>query len=86
MSEPALFKSTLENNAGRILSEIASTSGGQLTAWELKMRLHLSSSQLYIALGWLMGREAVELEPENLDYIIRPAAKRSPAPPPPVIG
>jgi len=86
MSEPALFKNTLANNAERILAEV-NGSDGNLTAWELKMRLHLSSSQLYLALGYLTGRDMVDLEPEDLNYIVKPAERRVAAPPaPPVAG
>lgn len=85
MSEPAILRSTLQANADRILAEIT-TAGKPVTAWELKMKLHLSSSQLYLALGCLLQRAAIELEPQELTYVVKPMGKPGTVPPPPVLS
>jgi hypothetical protein len=52
MEDTAKYSDTLGQTAGNVL-ETLKASGGDTTSWDLKLKLHLSSSSLYLALGWL---------------------------------
>ncbi len=38
------------------------------TAWQLKVKFHLSSSVLYLALGQLLAEKKITLEADGIDY------------------
>ena len=38
------------------------------TAWQLKVKFHLSSSVLYLALGQLLAQGKITLEADGIDY------------------
>jgi hypothetical protein len=65
MENNALFDESVASAAAKILEEAAK---GEVTSWELKNRLRLSSSRLYLALGWLLGRGRIKLSPDELTY------------------
>jgi hypothetical protein len=68
MEETAKFTETVAQNAAKIL-ELLKT--GENTSWDLKLKLHLSSSALYLALGWLAAQDKVALYPQDLNFRIK---------------
>jgi hypothetical protein len=68
MEDTAKFTETVAQNAGKIL-ELLKT--GENTSWDLKLKLHLSSSALYLALGWLSAQGKIELYPQDLNFKIK---------------
>lgn len=61
------FSDTLAQTAANLL-ETLKASGGDATSWDLKLKLHLSSSMLYLALGWLAARGKITLYPKELNF------------------
>ncbi|ACC97973.1 hypothetical protein Emin_0416 [Elusimicrobium minutum Pei191] len=43
----------------------------KVSSWELKLRLHLAGSMLYISLGSLLEQGKIEVEQHGLDYNIK---------------
>ncbi len=41
------------------------------TAWQLKVKFHLSSSVLYLALGQLLAQGKITLEADGIDYNVK---------------
>ncbi|MFA6584743.1 MAG: hypothetical protein WCS77_10635 [Elusimicrobiaceae bacterium] len=82
MNETTLFKTAVLANADRILQELGAE---RKTAWDLKIKLHLTSSQLYIALGYLLSRGEIDLKPQDLSYIVKIAEKAVSVPPAPPV-
>ncbi|HBA61934.1 MAG TPA: hypothetical protein DCZ92_14200 [Elusimicrobia bacterium] len=67
MEETAKFTDTLAQTAGNVL-ETLKAAGGDATSWDLKLKLHLSSSTLYLALGWLAAQGKISLYPKELNF------------------
>ena len=67
MQDTAKFTDTLGLTAGNVL-ETLKAAGGDMTSWDLKLKLHLSSSSLYLALGWLAAERKIELYPKDLNF------------------
>ncbi|MBI4801540.1 MAG: winged helix-turn-helix domain-containing protein [Elusimicrobia bacterium] len=70
MSETARFTDTVAQTAEKI-SAILKERHGETTSWDLKLKLHLSSSALYLALGWLAAQGKIQLYPQDLNYKIK---------------
>ncbi|PIU17907.1 MAG: hypothetical protein COT18_11615 [Elusimicrobia bacterium CG08_land_8_20_14_0_20_59_10] len=69
MQDSAKFTDTLAQTAGNVL-ETLKAAGGDATSWDLKLKLHLSSSSLYLALGWLAAQGRLSLYPKELNFRI----------------
>lgn len=67
MQDSAKFTDTLGQTAGNVL-EALKAAGGDATSWDLKLKLHLSSSSLYMALGWLAAERKIALYPKELNF------------------
>ncbi len=67
MQDTAKFTDTLAQTAGNIL-ETLKAAGGDASSWDLKLKLHLSSSSLYLALGWLAAQGKIALYPKELNF------------------
>ncbi len=67
MQDSAKFSDTLDQTAGNLL-EALKAAGGDASSWDLKLKLHLSSSALYLALGWLAAQGKVTLYPKELNF------------------
>lgn len=67
MQDAAKFTDTLTQTAGNLL-ETLKAAGGDASSWDLKLKLHLSSSALYLALGWLASQGKVALYPKELNF------------------
>ncbi|MDD2774264.1 MAG: hypothetical protein PHP45_11295 [Elusimicrobiales bacterium] len=68
MTETAIFEETLKTLADRILRVVPQD--GEITSWEIRNKLHISSSMLYLALGRLAAENKVRIIPEQLNYRI----------------
>lgn len=67
-------------------SGTAPAAGARKSAWDLKMELKVSHTQLHLALGWLAGRGRVVLSEGPLTLMVersRPAPSEAPAQNPP---
>lgn len=71
MSENAIFDEQVQDAADKIAALLRAE--GELSSWQIKMRLHLSSSLMYLALGRLQARGLARLEPDQLNYQVRSA-------------
>lgn len=65
-----------ENFVARIASAAAKIEellkqSPELSSWDIKLKLKLSSSGLYLALGYLSSSGKIELLPEELNYRVR---------------
>ena len=67
MQDSAKFTDTLAQTAGNVLDTLKAA-GGDVTSWDLKLKLHLSSSTLYLALGWLAAQGKIALYPKELNF------------------
>ena len=67
MEETAKFTDSVAQTAGNLL-EALKAAGGDASSWDLKLKLHLSSSALYLALGWLSAQGKVALYPKELNF------------------
>ena len=74
MQDSAKFTDTLGQTAGNVL-EALKAAGGDATSWDLKLKLHLSSSALYMALGWLAAERKIALYPKDLTFRVVLAEK-----------
>jgi uncharacterized membrane protein len=74
MQDAAKFTDTLTQTAGNLL-ETLKAAGGDVSSWDLKLKLHLSSSSLYLALGWLAAQGKVSLYPKELNFRVVLAEK-----------
>ncbi len=63
------FSSKLAQAAGKI-EEILSREK-ELNSWDIKLRLKMSASLLYLALGHLSASGKIDLAPEELNYRVR---------------
>lgn len=67
------FGEGLETIAGRVLETLDGLpSEDSITAWDLKLKLKVPLSPLYMALGLLQERGCIRIAPEALTYRIRP--------------
>ena len=69
MEETAQYKDILAQTAQNITNAVKAE-GGSCSSWELKLKLHLSSSSLYLALGWLAAQDKITLYPKELNFRI----------------
>ncbi len=74
MDEAAKFAETVNNTSNKIL-EILNTEG-KASSWDIKLKLHLSSSELYLALGQLSARNKIQLYPKDLTYTVMPLPEK----------
>lgn len=49
------------------------------TSWQLKVKLRLSSSVLYLALGQLLAQDKITLEADGINYIVTWGKKSAPS-------
>ena len=73
MDEASKFGESIVNNSTKILQVLKND--GEMTSWDLKLKLHLSSSALYLALGQLFANKDIELSQKDLTYIVKPLPK-----------
>jgi len=66
MTETAIFEETLSELSERVLRSLPQD--GEITSWEIKNKLHISSSMLYLALGRLSAENKIRIIPEQLNY------------------
>ena len=66
MQEAEKHKEILIRNAEQIVKALKNA-GGTSTSWELKLKLRLSGSALYLALGRLEAENRITLLPEDLN-------------------
>lgn len=66
MQEEDKHKEILIKNAEQIIKALKNA-GGTSTSWELKLKLRLSGSALYLALGRLEAENKIILLPEDLN-------------------
>lgn len=66
MSEQVKFADIIADTAKKIMEIL--TSEKEITSWDIKMKLHLSSSMLYLALGYLLSQNKIALSPHDLTY------------------
>lgn len=71
MSSPDL-KPEIFDLAGRILAQLNSAQA-PVTAWDIKMRLKVSHTRLYLALGALLERGEIKLRPQDLTFLVETA-------------
>ena len=69
------FPNQIDALAGRVLKELKPDAPA--TAWEMKLKLKVPLSVLYMALGQLMKDELVRVAPEGLSYRIHLLPKQS---------
>ncbi|HVE13460.1 MAG TPA: hypothetical protein VNI01_08715 [Elusimicrobiota bacterium] len=70
MSESAAeFREEVAEAAKRVLMAL---SHGRRTAWELKLELKVSHTVLHLALGALLERGKISLQPDHLTYVVEP--------------
>ncbi|HOX22651.1 MAG TPA: hypothetical protein PLL10_04240 [Elusimicrobiales bacterium] len=71
MQDNGIFEEKVRDTADKIAGLLRAE--GKISSWEIKTRLHLSSSLLYIALGRLQERGLAQLEPDQLNYLVKSA-------------
>jgi hypothetical protein len=69
MNETAKFTDIISQTAAKIADLLRD--GGETTSWDIKLKLHLSSSSLYLALGWLAAQGKITMYPRDLNYKIK---------------
>ncbi|MCX5784030.1 MAG: hypothetical protein NTW04_06315 [Elusimicrobia bacterium] len=69
MTETAIFEDAIKTTAERIMREIPQS--GEITSWELKAKLHLQSSVMYLSLGRLLSGGKITVIPDQLNYRIK---------------
>ena len=73
MSKNREFSETLRTTAERVADTLKKD--GETTSWELKMKLRMQSSLLYMALGRLESEGRLSLCPDELTYRVKLTAK-----------
>jgi len=63
------FSEYVKRNAENILEILKSSS--PINSWDIKLKLKLSSSQLYLALGYLISTNKITIYPEELTYKVK---------------
>jgi hypothetical protein len=66
MSDQVKFADVISDASGKIMEMLLAE--GETTSWDIKMKLHLSSSMLYLALGHLLSQNKIILSPQDLTY------------------
>ena len=69
MTEATKFTDTIPQTAEKITDLLKG--GVEATSWDIKLKLHLSSSYLYLALGWLAAQGKINMYPQDLNYRIK---------------
>ena len=69
MNDTTKFADTITQTADKITDLLKG--GGETTSWDVKLKLHLSSSALYLALGWLAAQGKIDMYPQDLNYKIK---------------
>lgn len=69
MSDQIKFADVISDTSEKIMEIL--TVEGETTAWDIKMKLHLSSSILYLALGHLLSQNKIVLSPHDLTYRVK---------------
>lgn len=69
MNETARFTDTIAQTADKIAELLKD--GVETTAWDIKLKLHLSSSVLYLALGRLDAQGKITMYPQDLNFKIK---------------
>ncbi len=62
------FKENLDNVSARIYDFIKDKQ--EVTSWQIKLSLNLSSSVMYIALGALLQSGKITVNPDGINYKI----------------
>ena len=76
------FSQDLESIADKVLGILEQLHPDEsLTAWDLKFKLKVSLSDLYMALGILQGRELIRINPEGMTYRIQLLVQNKPSQP-----
>ncbi|MCK5106531.1 MAG: winged helix-turn-helix domain-containing protein [Elusimicrobiales bacterium] len=73
MDEASKFGESIVNNSNKILQILKS--GEEMSSWDIKLKLHLSSSELYLAIGRLFANNDIQLYQKDLTYIVRLSSK-----------
>ena len=60
------LQETIQAACGRILEYLQEKK--EVSSWQLKLALHLSSSILYISLGALQSQGKITLEADDINY------------------
>lgn len=60
------LQETLQAACGRVLEYVQNKQ--EVSSWQLKLALHLSSSMLYICLGTLYNQGKINLEADGINY------------------
>lgn len=60
------LQENLQAACGRMIEYLQSHK--EVTSWQLKLALHLSSSMLYMALGVLYNQGKIRLEADGINY------------------
>jgi len=78
MEDNSLQKNTFIKNADNIVKALKSAHGS-LTSWELKLKLHLSGSALYMALGRLEAQDKITLYPDDVNFkvVLNPESEQT---------
>ena len=63
------FISLVESNSNKIIELLKNSK--DLTSWDIKTRLKLSSSLLYITIGYLISQKKIQIIPQELYYRIK---------------
>ena len=71
------FRKEIEETAARTLAALAR---GRRTAWEIKLELKVSHTALHLALGMLLERGKISLNPDKLTYLVEPVGAASEPP------
>ena len=62
------LQETIQATCGRIMEYVQEKK--EISSWQLKLALHLSSSILYICLGILQEQGKIRLEADDINYKI----------------
>ncbi|MEF3280058.1 MAG: hypothetical protein K6357_03735 [Elusimicrobiota bacterium] len=65
MSDEEISKK-IEDNTLKILELLSKEP--MLSSWEIKLKLRISSSELYLSLGYLLAQKKIKMTLENLIY------------------
>jgi len=72
------FDRELEAIGARVMEVLEHLpAGDSITAWELKFKVKVALSPLYLALGALQASGRIRIQPDGLNYRIHPAAVKA---------
>ncbi|HOW89838.1 MAG TPA: winged helix-turn-helix domain-containing protein [Elusimicrobiales bacterium] len=69
MSENVKFTDSIPQTAEKIADMLKG--GAEATSWDIKLKLRLSSSSLYLALGWLAAQGRINMYPQDLNFRVK---------------